>query len=80
MRILNHLNYQAHWEAHIENPRIILDHCPYHTLQAGHVELCQMDSYLLEILLDAPITQMERLVNTPKGIPQCVFSMASAVH
>ncbi|NJD60786.1 MAG: hypothetical protein C3F13_10430 [Anaerolineales bacterium] len=76
MRVLNHLNYQAHWEAHIDNPRIILDHCPYQALRTHHPELCQMDSYLLETLLDAPIKQTERLSSTPKGLQQCVFALS----
>jgi predicted ArsR family transcriptional regulator len=73
IRILNHMNYQAHWEAHVENPRIILGHCPYSAILAHHPQMCQMDGYILEALLDAPVKQIEKLSLNPKGLHQCVF-------
>ncbi len=73
IRILNHMNYQAHWEAHVENPRIMLGHCPYGAILEHHPEMCQMDGYILEALLDAPVKQVEKLTVNPKGLHQCVF-------
>ena len=73
IRILNHMNYQAHWEAHVENPRVILGHCPYSVLLEDHPQMCQMDGYILEALLGAPLKQIEKLSVNPKGLHQCVF-------
>jgi predicted ArsR family transcriptional regulator len=73
IRALNHMNYQAHWEAHIENPRIMLGHCPYHTILDNHPELCNLDSSLLENLLATPVRQVEKQAVNAKGLPQCVF-------
>ena len=73
IRILNHMNYQAHWEAHVENPRIMLGHCPYGAILEHHPQMCQMDGYILEALLDAPVKQVEKLALNLKGLQQCVF-------
>ncbi|OGO27284.1 MAG: hypothetical protein A2136_06125 [Chloroflexi bacterium RBG_16_54_11] len=70
---LNRMNYQAHWEAHVENPRIILGHCPYRAILDQHPELCQVDASLLENLLNTPVRQVEKLVTNTKGLPRCVF-------
>jgi predicted ArsR family transcriptional regulator len=70
---LNRMNYHAHWEAHIENPHIMLGHCPYRAILDSHPELCQVDASLLEYLLDAPVRQIEKQTINVKGIPQCVF-------
>lgn len=70
---LNRMNYQAHWEAHHENPRIMLGHCPYRTIIDHHPELCLVDTALLENLLDTRVRQIEKLVNNAKNLPQCVF-------
>jgi predicted ArsR family transcriptional regulator len=73
IRSLNRMSYQAHWEAHISNPRIILDHCPYRKIIDRHPELCQMDGSLLTSLLGYTVKQVEKLSNNAKGMPQCVF-------
>jgi predicted ArsR family transcriptional regulator len=73
IQILNRMNYQAHWEAHIENPRIMLGHCPYSTLQGRIPVICQMDASILEELLGTPVKQVEKLVLNDKCLPQCVF-------
>lgn len=70
---LNRMRYQAHWEAHIENPRIMLGHCPYGQILDRHPELCQMDAFILETLLDTPVRQIEKLTLNQKSLPQCVF-------
>lgn len=76
---LNRMKYQAHWEAHVENPRIMLGHCPYRAILDKYPELCQMDTFLLEELLDAPISQIEKLTPTEKDLPQCVFLLRQAL-
>ena len=63
------MNYQAHWEAHVENPRIMLGHCPYSAILDHHPEICQMDGYVLEALLDAPVKQVEKLSYQSKRSP-----------
>lgn len=73
IRTLNRMNYQAHWEAHGEHPRIMLGHCPYSALVGQHPEICQMDEFLLEDLLNSPVNQIEKLTSTSKGLSQCVF-------
>jgi predicted ArsR family transcriptional regulator len=75
IRALNRMNYQAHWEAHGEHPRIMLGHCPYRALVAEHPEICQMDKFVLEVLLATPVEQIEKLTNTSKGLMQCIFFM-----
>ncbi len=70
---LNRLNYQAHWEAHVENPRIMLGHCPYNSLQDHHPSICQLDKHLLESLLDTPVELAEKQVLNDKNLPECVF-------
>ena len=76
IRALNRMNYQAHWEAHGEHPRIMLGHCPYSALVGQHPEICQMDEFVLEDLLDSPVKQIEKLAATrPKVFSQCVFFM-----
>ncbi len=73
IRRLNQMNYHARWEARAGAPRLILGHCPYAGLPAQHGELCQMDAYLLERLLDAPVQQTARLEPSAPGLRQCVF-------
>jgi predicted ArsR family transcriptional regulator len=70
---LNRMNYQAHWEAHVINPRIMFGHCPYQAIFKNHPELCQIDKLLLEHLLDTPVRQIEKNTINKKGLAQCVF-------
>jgi predicted ArsR family transcriptional regulator len=79
IRALNHMNYWAHWEAHIENPRIMLGHCPYRTILDRHPEICQMDAYLLETFLETTVKQIEKLTLNTKGLPQCVFLLNKSI-
>jgi predicted ArsR family transcriptional regulator len=73
IRALNRMSYQAHWEAHIDHPRIMLGHCPYRSTLDHHPELCQLDSYILQELLDTPVRQIEKQVFNDKGIAECIF-------
>jgi predicted ArsR family transcriptional regulator len=75
IRALNRMNYQAQWEARDEHPRIMLGHCPYGKLLERHPEICQMDEFVLEALLDTPVKQIERLTFNSKGLSHCVFFM-----
>lgn len=73
IRALNRMSYQAHWEAHIENPRIMLGHCPYLSLLDHHPEICQMDAYLLQELMDSPVRLVEKLTLNDRGLAECIF-------
>ena len=75
VRRLNELHYQARWEAHSDAPRVILEHCPYQAILAAHPELCQIDAYLLEMMLSLKAEQSDKLVRNPQGVPQCIFRM-----
>jgi predicted ArsR family transcriptional regulator len=74
IHFLNQKNYQARWEARADAPQVIFSHCPYAAVQSEHPELCQIDAYLLSLLLASPIKQTARLQPNPQGFPQCFFS------
>lgn len=73
IRALNRMSYQAHWEAHIENPRIMFSHCPYLSILDHHPEICQLDTFVLQELLDTPVKQTDRQAVNARGLPECVF-------
>jgi len=70
---LNELHYQARWEAGPDGAHIILGHCPYAAIIAGHPELCRMDAYLLELCSGSPVEQLAKLQPSAKGYPFCAF-------
>ena len=76
---LNRMNYQAHWEAHVLNPRIMLGHCPYQAILKDHPEICRIDAALLEGLLKSPVRQIEKQTINNKGFAQCVFLVNRAI-
>jgi predicted ArsR family transcriptional regulator len=76
VQILNKMNYQARWEAHDDGPRVIFNHCPYAALLPEHPELCQVDTKLLEEMLDSPAILLKvRAKSGPSYLPQCIFSL-----
>lgn len=75
MRKLNELGYAARWEAHASAPQIILGNCPYATILNTHPELCQMDGFLLEKLIGAPLLQTVRLEREARGGRWCRFEV-----
>jgi predicted ArsR family transcriptional regulator len=70
---LNRMNYRAHWEAHISNPRIMLGHCPYRTILEQHPEVCQLDAFILQELFGTSVRQTEKLTINSKDLPECAF-------
>lgn len=72
---LNRMNYQARWEANVQGPRVIFQHCPYAAIIGGHPEICQMDQLMLKNMLNLPVQQLAKLEMAPSGIPQCVFRL-----
>jgi len=73
MQALNELNYEARWEAHADAPQVVLGHCPYAEIIDAHPELCQMDTFLLEILIGERAEQVEKLALNVRGWPYCLF-------
>jgi len=73
IEFLNTLNYDAHWEAHAASPRVIFGHCPYASIISGHPEICHLDKFLLDETLGQPVTQIEKLTVSPRGLRRCVF-------
>jgi len=73
IRDLNQLHYQARWEAHKEGPLLIFWHCPYFSIMPEHPELCQMDKYLLEMLIQSRVEPISKLVKDKWGNTACNF-------
>jgi predicted ArsR family transcriptional regulator len=73
---LNELNYQARWEAHQQTPRIILGNCPYAAIVYNHPEICQIDKYLLESMLNLPVEQESKLIRDDREFTYCIFYIA----
>jgi predicted ArsR family transcriptional regulator len=70
---LNEMHYQARWEAWRGAPRVILGHCPYAAIIQRHPELCRMDAYVLEEMIDATVEQISKLAPDSKGTLHCSF-------
>ncbi len=70
---LNELRYAARWEARSDAPRVILGFCPYARILADHPQLCRMDEFLLEALLQTPAEQVAKLAHDVRGAPYCMF-------
>lgn len=77
IQILNHLNYQARWEAHQHGPHIILGRCPYQRVLPLHPELCRIDLYLLEQITLSQMRQIEKLSKDASGATFCSFHLQS---
>lgn len=73
IKYLKDLNYDASWEAHSRSPRLILGHCPFAAILDQHPDICLLDAYLLEILVDRPVQQIEKLSTATRDLPYCVF-------
>lgn len=69
---INGMNYQAHWEAGAQGPRVIFARCPYAKVIEGHPELCKMDAALLKGALGSNVEQIAKIEKT-HGV--CIFVM-----
>jgi predicted ArsR family transcriptional regulator len=78
VQLLNKLNYRARWEARSSGPRLVFAHCPYASILPAHPELCQLDASLLEVALDAPVTQAARLAASRQGGRVCIFTVSAS--
>jgi predicted ArsR family transcriptional regulator len=77
---LNEMHYQARWEAHADAPRIFLEHCPYAAILPDHPELCQIDAYLLNKLLDHPVRLTSKLDRDSHGMLFCLFTAMEKIE
>ena len=70
---LSRQGYRARWEAHASGPQILLRSCPYAALLPTHPELCTLDRFLLEDLLQLPLQQTARQSLSGGKPAACVF-------
>jgi predicted ArsR family transcriptional regulator len=77
IRQLNEMNYIARWEAHINNPRILITHCPYASVLAEHPEVCKIDTFLIEKVLGQPVSCIASPAKNIVGEVQCVFRLVN---
>lgn len=70
---LNKLHYQGHWEARSDFPTITFGRCPYAPIIDQYPELCTMDKYMLENLLNREVEQTEKITRHPEGPMNCQF-------
>ena len=70
---LNELNYHARWEAHPDAPQLILGNCPYSVIIDRHPEICLIDKYIIERLLETTVTQETKLLRDERGYSSCIF-------
>jgi len=75
MKTLNEMSYKASWEAHRESPTIKFAHCPYASIIDSFPELCQIDQYLLEALMQCSIETVSTQESTPTGEFICRFRL-----
>ena len=72
---LNEMNYNARWEAHSQAPVIIFGRCPYRQIVDHHPEICLIDQHILELLIQANVSQAAKLSPDISGLPHCVFDL-----
>jgi predicted ArsR family transcriptional regulator len=71
---LNMLDYQARWEAHVSEPKIIFENCPFATLRPDFPEICTVDINLLVNLLGEKVLQVESSAHLSNGF--CQFNIS----
>jgi predicted ArsR family transcriptional regulator len=70
---LNQRHYRARWEASGTGPRIIMEHCPYLTVQEEFPDICRIDGRILSHLAGVqPENAQLQSLNTP-GVDHCIF-------
>lgn len=72
---LNEMNYQVHWEAGAEGPRVVFGRCPYAKVIEKHPELCKMDEALLDLALERSVTRLQRKEVGPRGLCPFLFQV-----
>lgn len=72
---LDELQYKAHWEAHIDGPKIHFAQCPYAKIIQRHPELCEMDALLISSLTGVECHQELKISRTQDGPDHCQFAL-----
>lgn len=70
---LTEMNYQSHWEAGAEGPRVVFGRCPYSKVIEKHPELCKMDAAMLEEFLGRPVSQLTKSESALHGLCPFIF-------
>ena len=70
---LSLVHYRARWEAYASGPRILLRNCPYAAILPAHPELCDLDRFLLETMLQTPLMQTAQIHPFDLKPGACVF-------
>jgi predicted ArsR family transcriptional regulator len=77
-QVIDYLNrhaYRARWEARRAGPEIRFGNCPFALIVPEHPVLCEVDSQMIALLLDAQITAL-KYYQPDSGIPvNCVFAL-----
>ncbi len=74
---LNKYNYEANWEAEKEQPIIKLNHCPYYSLVQDYPELCEIDNYLLNRMINRKVLLVFKLQKGNSHQTTCKFKVIS---
>lgn len=72
---LNKIGHEAHWEAHVDSPRIILEMCPFAPIIDQYPELCQMEGFLIEEMLGISVEHTQKIARKPEGPLNCIFRL-----
>ena len=76
---LNQLRYQARWEARSTGAHIIFYHCPFASILTEFPELCHIDKFMLQNLLDINLEQIAKLAPDTRGVPHCIFRLIKPI-
>ncbi len=74
-KTLNEMSYKVSWEAHREAPTLKFSHCPYASLVDSFPELCKIDLFLLETLMQCPVEVLAIRQPSPTGEATCRFRL-----
>jgi len=73
VQLLNRMNYDAHWEAHAQAPRLIMKHCPYERIITDHPILCNIDAQIVQKLINLPAFQSMKRQPSSQESNRCIF-------
>lgn len=70
---LDQLNYQPHWEVMQQGSQITLGNCPYAKILPSHPELCRLDQFILQSMLNLPVQVNSLWKDHPEINSGCEF-------
>ena len=77
VQLLGEMDYEARWEAHAEGPQLLLIKCPLASLLPTHMDVCLLDTAVLQELLGFPVHQISQRDHHHGGQSFCVFRVLS---